>query len=348
MAVLSRPAVLFPEYEITLKDTLESARRMHASHPRLKTALRLIEHTGVQSRRILQPLEQTLRHPGVAARTELYWDAVRRYLPDLVSAALVNADVSPDRIDAVVFVSCTGFSMPSPIVWLINELGFPRHIDQFPIAQLGCTAGSRAIGIAADYCRAYPDRNVLIVAFELCSLCYQPSDSDVGSLLSAGLFGDGFAAAVVKGTGGAGLRIERSASATIPDTAAWISYDVKETGFHFRLDRRVRTTIRSVAPPITRLVEDAGWVNRELDFVIAHAGGPRIIDDLTEFLGIDPSLHRFSHAALTEHGNTASVLIFDSLSRFFADPAFPDGARGLIAGFGPGVTAAFSLATLAH
>ncbi|MFE9427429.1 type III polyketide synthase [Kitasatospora sp. NPDC006697] len=343
MSVLCPPEVHFPEHEVTLEDTLAAARRLHPRHPRLDTVLSLIENTGVRTRRILQPLEATLAHPGVAARTGLYWQAVRTHLPGVVAGALERAEVSRDQIHAVVFVSCTGFSMPSPIVWMVNELGLPTGVDQIPLAQLGCAAGSGAISAAARYCRAHPDRNVLIVAFELCSLCYQPTDSDVGALLSAGLFGDGFAAAVMRGTARSGLRIERSASETISGTADWISYDVRETGFHFRLDSRVRHTMRAVTPSIGKLVAEAGTTTGQLDFVLAHAGGPRILADLTRYLDIDPALHRFSRAALSEHGNTASVLIFDSLARFWDDGAARPGARGIIAGFGPGVSADFSL-----
>lgn len=343
MSVLCRPAVHFPEYEVTLKDTLEAARRLHPDHPRLDTALRLIENTGVRTRRVLQPLESTLQHPGVATRSGLYWEAVRAHLPDLIDEALERGGVSRELIDAVTFVSCTGFTMPSPIGWMINKLGFPTRLDQIPLAQLGCAAGSGAISASARYCRAHPDRNVLIVAFELCSLCYQPTDTDVGALLSAGLFGDGFAAAVMRGTARSGLRIERSASETIANTADWISYEVRDTGFHFRLDSRVRHTMRDTGPAITKLVEEAGWTTRDLDFMVAHAGGPRILDDLTRFLDIDPTLHRFSRAALTEHGNTASVLIFDSLARFWDEGAARPNARGVVAGFGPGVSADFSL-----
>ncbi|MFE0423369.1 type III polyketide synthase [Streptomyces sp. NPDC058953] len=358
MPVLCRPATMFPDHEITLKDTIESARRIHADHPRLEAALRLIENTGVQTRRILQPMEDTLRHPGVPARAALYRNAVKRYLPELVERALAHAELSRDEIHAVVFVSCTGFTMPSPIVWMINELGFSTATGQLPIAQLGCAAGSGAIGASAQYCRAHPDRNALIVAFELCSLCYQPTETDVGSLLSAGLFGDGFAAAVVRGDdapggggpdgdgqggGGHGLRIEGSATETIPHTADWISYEVKETGFHFRLDSRVRDTMRDVTPGIDAFVARTGRSVRELDFVVAHAGGPRILDDLTRYLDLDPDHHRFSRAALTEHGNTASVLVFDALARLFTSETAVAGARGLVAGFGPGVSAEFSL-----
>ena len=121
-----------------------------------------------------------------------------------------------------------------------------------PIAQLGCAAGGAAVNRAHDFCTAYPDANVLIVACEFCSLCYQPTDLGVGSLLSNGLFGDGIAAAVVRGSGGTGIRLERNGSYVIPDTEDWISYAVRSTGFHFQLDKRVPGTMEPLAPALQR------------------------------------------------------------------------------------------------
>jgi len=102
-------------------------------------------------------------------------------------------------------------------------MGFRSDTRQLPIAQLGCAPGGAAINRAHDFCAAHPGSNVLIVSCEFCSLCYQPTDVDIGSLLSAGLFGD----AVVRGRGGRGLGLERNASYLIPHTEDWISYDVK-------------------------------------------------------------------------------------------------------------------------
>jgi predicted naringenin-chalcone synthase len=76
-----------------------------------------------------------------------------------------------------------------------------------------------AINRASDFCRARPGANALIVSCEFCSLCYQPDDLDVGSLLSNGLFGDAVAAAVVRGDGKAtGVRLEAQTSHVIPGT----------------------------------------------------------------------------------------------------------------------------------
>lgn len=347
MATLCRPSIAVPEHVITMDETLHLARTLHADHPQLGLVLRLIGNTGVRTRHIVQPIEQTLRHPGFEARNLLYEREAKRMVPPVVEQALRHADLDVHDIDLIVYVSCTGFMMPSLTAWLINEMGFRVETRQLPIAQLGCAAGGAAINRAHDFCLAYPGANVLIVACEFCSLCYQPTDLGVGSLLSNGLFGDAVAAAVVRGHGGSGVVLERNGSHLVPDTEDWISYAVRATGFHFQLDKRVPTTMKMLAPALRALTEQHSWDVSRLDFHIVHAGGPRILDDLCMFLQVEPSMFRYSRATLTERGNVASCVVFDALERLFADAAagavMPDAARGLIAGFGPGITAEMAL-----
>ncbi|MER7964801.1 type III polyketide synthase [Streptomyces ardesiacus] len=343
MATLCRPSVSVPEHVITMEETLELARRRHAGHPQLPLVLRLIENTGVRTRHIVQPIEETLKHPGFEDRNKLYAREAKSRVPAVVQRALDGAELLTTDIDVIVYVSCTGFMMPSLTAWLINEMGFDSTTRQIPIAQLGCAAGGAAVNRAHDFCTAYPEANVLIVACEFCSLCYQPTDVGVGSLLSNGLFGDGIAAAVVRGQGGTGVRLERNGSYLIPGTEEWIMYDVKATGFHFLLDKRVPATMEPLAPALKSLAGEHGWDAADLDFYIVHAGGPRILDDLSTFLQVDPHAFRFSRATLTEYGNIASAVVLDALRRLFDEGGVQEGARGLLAGFGPGITAEMSL-----
>ncbi|WP_330328532.1 type III polyketide synthase [Streptomyces sp. NBC_00536] len=343
MAILCRPAVTVPEHVITLEETLGLARRLHAGHPRLDLALRLIENTGVLTRHLVQPIEATLEHPGFTARNAVYAAEAKARVPETVRRALAHADLGPEDIDMIVYVSCTGFMMPSLTAWLINTMGFRPQTRQLPIAQLGCAAGGAAVGRAHDFCLAYPEANVLIVACEFCSLCYQPADLDVGNLLSNGLFGDAVAAAVVRGQGGRGVLLEHNGSHLVPDTEDWISYDVRDTGFHFMLDKRVPGTMAQLAPAMDAMGARRSWDVSRLDFYIVHAGGPRILDDLCAHLGLPSAMFRYSRATLTERGNIASAVVFDALDRFFEDGGAAHAARGLIAGFGPGITAEIAL-----
>lgn len=336
---ICKPAVGVPEDVITMEDTLRFAERVHGGKPQLPLVLRLIEHTGVRKRHIVQPIERTLRHPGLEERNRIYEFESKKRVPEVVARALGNAQVGPEDIDAIVYVSCTGFLMPSLTAWLINTMGFRSDTRQIPIAQLGCAAGGAAINRAHDFCLAHPDSNVLIVACEFCSLCYQPDDDGVGQLLSDGLFGDAVAAAVVRGQGGTGMALERNASYLIPNTEEWISYAVKPTGFHFQLDRRVPKTMEPLAPVLRQLASSHGWDVGNLDFYIIHAGGPKILDDLAHFLDVDRKMFRHSWATLTEYGNIASAVVLDALRRQFEEDSLLPGASGIVAGFGPGITA---------
>jgi 1,3,6,8-tetrahydroxynaphthalene synthase len=340
--VLCCPAVAVPEYVITREETLRLAEQLHTNHPQLPLVLRLIGNTGIQQRYLVQPIEATLRHPGFETRNLIYIREAKKRLPSVIAKALANADVSEKEIDAMIYVSCTGFTMPSLTSWMINTLGFRNSTCQIPIAQLGCAAGGAAINRAHDFCLAHPGANVLIVACEFCSLCYQPADLSVGNLLSNGLFGDAVAAAVVKSDSPLGITLIRNESRIIMGTEDWISYAVKATGFHFCLDKRVPKTMQQLAPELRSVTDSNGWDIADLDFYIIHAGGPRILDDLSRYLGINP--HRFAHsrATLTEFGNIASVVVLDVTRRLFSDPAI-DGGHGVIAGFGPGITAEISL-----
>ncbi|HEY7432592.1 MAG TPA: type III polyketide synthase [Streptosporangiaceae bacterium] len=332
-----------PEYVITMEETLEFAERVHAGKPQLPLALRLIQNTGVLKRHIVQPIEKTLHHPGFEQRNRVYESESKKRCPAVIERALANAHVTAQDIDAIIYVSCTGFLMPSLTAWLINRMGFRSDTRQIPIAQLGCAAGGAAINRAHDFCAAYPQGNVLIVACELCSLCYQPGDDEIGSLLSDGLFGDAVAAAVVRGSGGIGVTLERNASYLIPDTEEWISYAVRATGFHFRLDRRVPGTMEPLAPVLREFATDHGWDAGKLDFYVIHAGGPRILDDLSKLLDVDRHMFRHSWATLTQYGNIASAVVLDALRRLFDEDTPMPGATGMIAGFGPGITAEMAL-----
>lgn len=343
MPVLCEPAVAAPGHIVTMDETLRLTASLHNNHPQRELILRLIRNTGIEKRHLVQPLEQTLRHPGLEQRNKTYEQHAKHMLPPVITQALDNAKTTPEDIDAIVYVSCTGFMMPSMTAWLINTMGFRPDTRQLPIAQLGCAAGVAAINRAHDLCLAWPGASVLVASCEFCSLCYQPDDLNVGELLAAGLFGDAVAAAVITSGTSTGIDLHRNASHLIQDTEAWISYQVKETGFHFRLDRRVPGTMEPLAPVIKELAATSQWDAGQLGFYLVHAGGPRILDDLSKYLGVPPDAFRHSRSTLTEYGNIASAVVLDAARRLFEEGDITPGTRGLLAGFGPGITAELSL-----
>jgi 1,3,6,8-tetrahydroxynaphthalene synthase len=343
--VLCKPAVAVPEHIITQAETLDLARLLHADHPRLKLVLRMIENTGVVKRHLIRPIEDTLRDTGFGHRNRVFEAEAKKRIPAVVQDALDNAGLAACDIGAIVLVSCTGFMMPSLTAWMINELGFRADTVQLPIAQLGCAAGTAAINRASDFCLARPGASALIVACEFCSLCYQPDDLDVGSLLSNGLFGDAVAAVVLRGGGrGTGMRLQAQTSHVMPGTDTWISYEVKETGFHFRLNKGVPATMQQVMPELVQFVKDQGHDLAALDFHVIHTGGPRVLDALHSHGGVPREALGHSWDTLSSYGNIASAAVLDVFRRVAEKPP-ADAATGVIAGFGPGITMELALGT---
>lgn len=144
MSVLCRPVVIVPEHTISLEQTLELASRLHADHDQLSQVLSMVSNTGVQKRHLVQPIDQTLRHPGFEARNLVYVREVKARVPEVIHRALAHADLGPGEIDAIVFVSCTGFTVPSMIAWMINRLW------AFALTRGRSPSGSSAVPPAAQ------------------------------------------------------------------------------------------------------------------------------------------------------------------------------------------------------
>ena len=76
---------------------------------------------------------------------------------------------------------------------LMNVLPFSRHTKRMPIWGLGCAGGAAGLSRAYEYCQAFPEAKVLVVAVELCSLTFQKDDLSKSNLIGTSLFADGAA-----------------------------------------------------------------------------------------------------------------------------------------------------------
>jgi 1,3,6,8-tetrahydroxynaphthalene synthase len=103
--------------------------------------------------------------------------------------------------------------------------------------------------------------------------------------------------------------------------------------------------MEQMAPVLQTTAAEHGWDAAHLDFYVIHAGGPRILDDLSYYLHVKPKMFDHSRETLTERGNIASAVVLDVLRRLFEPGVLHEGQLGLIAGFGPGITAEIALGT---
>jgi len=159
------------------------------------------QRAGVRARHLALPKEEYQNVQGFTARNREYVRLATDLGAEALQRALAEAEVLPERLDALFFVSVTGMATPSIDARLVNRLGLNPAIRRTPIFGLGCVAGAAGLARAADYARAYPEANVALLAVELCSLTWQPDDLSIPNLIASSLFGDGAAAVVLAGEG---------------------------------------------------------------------------------------------------------------------------------------------------
>ena len=332
-AALRSVATALPEHRLEVSAALGRLRDFWPQLDRLEDV-----ESALGTRYTCEPLEDLVKHRGLGALRSAYIRHAGALAESAARRALEGAGIEGRDVDLVISVSCTGYVVPSLDVHLASTLGLRPDVTRLPITELGCSGGAAAIGAAHRHLAGFPDDRVLVVAVELPSLSFQPGDQSIDNLTACLVFGDGAGAAVVARPDErrSELRVERAGSHLIAGTADILGFDLRDSGFHVVLDRRLpRVLKRELPAAVERFV--AGGDRHDVDFYAVHAAGPRIFTALESSLGLPGDALALSRQVFYEVGNTSSAAIFFVLKKL-VDGAGPRASRGLGIGIGPGVT----------
>lgn len=344
-AVVCRPALAMPDHVLTAEDVTKTAELfLGKDFPRLATIQQIIGNAGVESRYFVQPLEKTLAREGLKATNDLFIREFKRLGTDAARQAIENAGITPEDIDLVITTSCTGFMIPSVCAHMIPALGMKRSTKRMPITELGCAAGAVSLSRAREYIAAHPGSNVLIVAGEFCSLCFQPEDLTMQALIGAILFGDGVAACVVRDAPVTGFSLEANGSYLFEDSWDYMGFDVRDAGFHLILDKGVPGAVeKQIAPVMQAFLDEQGITRADLGFWCLHPGGRKLMDKVRDYFELSEDDIVASRECLREVGNLSSASILVVLKNTFERHRPEAGARGFLAAFGPGFSVEMSV-----
>ncbi len=286
----------------------------------------------------------TLRSPGTAARN----DAFRRLAPPLFAeaarAALEDAAIGAGDVTDVVTVSCTGLVAPGPDYHLVRDLGMSPAVARYHLGFVGCAAALPALRMAARICGDRPDAVVLVACAELCSLHLRVSP-DPQQIVSASVFADGAAAAVVTGRAtGRRLELGHFATALTADGADDMVWSVGDEGFDMILTPEVpRIVGREIRSAV---VQAFGDDVAPIDTWAVHPGGRSVLDRIEDSLGLDSKALRRSREVLRDYGNMSSATILFILRAILHDAELADHDRVAALAFGPGLTVESALLTV--
>jgi alkylresorcinol/alkylpyrone synthase len=342
---IAATATALPPYAITRDDVkYHLGRVFDIPERRLEAMMAVVDNAQVQNRYAIFPVDYTVEPRSLAKTNQEYIEHAVKLGREAAEKCLERAGVRPDEVDLIITVSCTGFMIPSLDAHLINLMGFRSNVRRMPFTELGCAAGAMALGRAADFLKAHPGGNVLIIAVELPSLTFQRKDLSQANLISSILFGDGAAAVLVSGKGLQGPKILVSETYTFPDSLGAMGFDLRDSGFHILLSKDVPEMIgEKIRGLVDGFLERHGKKQEDIKGWILHPGGARLLGNVEKELGLCKCDTQPSWNILRDVGNLSSATILFILQEWLEKRPLKSGDYAFAAAFGPGFSAEFLL-----
>jgi len=304
--------------------------------------INVFDNSEVSGRHISVPVEWLKTSHTFSERNKIYKEMALSLSKSAIEECMKRAETNYSDIDCIIFVSSTGISTPTIDALLFNELKLNSHIKRIPIWGLGCAGGAVGISRAMDFTKAYPDKNVLIVALELCSLTFQKDDISKSNIVACSLFSDGAAAAFVCGRNTRfnslkGISLIDSLSTIYEDSLDVMGWDIVDDGFKVIFSRDIPSIVRDlVKPNIDELLSIHNLKKEDIKHYVTHPGGLKVIKAYEESLGLNCSSLTNSRKILNEYGNMSSPTVLFVLNELIRGKEYSSGERGIISALGPG------------
>lgn len=305
---------------------------------------RFASTSGVQTRSLALPLERYATLSGFTEANEAYLQVATDLAERAARAALDDAHLRPEDVDAVIAVSSTGVAVPTVDARIFSRLGLRSDVKRLPLFGLGCVAGAAGLARAHDYLRGFPNHVALLLSVELCSLTLQRDDTSIPALIGLCLFGDGAGAVVATGAdrtpAGPNMigrpRVLATRSRLFPDTIDVMGWNVSASGFQLVMSRDVpRMASDHLGAEVTDFLAQHGLTTADISTWVCHPGGPKVLDAVSEALDVPPIEFRHSWESMRDNGNISSASVLDVLDRTMTEPP-ARGSTGLLLAMGPG------------
>ena len=251
-------------------------------------------------------------------------------------AAMADAGVESQQIDAVIVSTCTGYLCPGLSGYVIERLNLPSQTQAFDLVGQGCAAALPNLSLGNALVGSDPNKHVLSICVEVSSAAMY-LDDDPGVLISACLFGDGAGAAVLSGapSGARSIQWKQFASFIAPAHRDALKFEQRGGMLRNILTRAVPALAAEHGLRVLETVlRSSSLTVQDVSTWILHAGGRDVLQAIEKRFELTAHDLRYSAAMLREYGNLSSAFVYFVLEAALADNA----RRGLwwLSSFGAG------------
>lgn len=238
--------------------------------------------------------------------------------------ALAASGLDAREIDGLVISTCTGYACPGLTSYVAERLGLRADAVHLDLVGQGCGAAIPNLRAAEGLIGSGQAGNVLCVCVEICSAALY-FDDDLGVLVSACLFGDGAAAAVLSSQPPKkGRVIEWKGALSRHDPAERDALRFEHRG---GLLRNILTLpVPKLAGEAARSVLDDGLARhgvarQDVATWIFHGGGRNVLRELERQLPLEREALGWSARVLRDYGNVSSPFVLFVLREALASDA---------------------------
>ncbi|MBA2173924.1 naringenin-chalcone synthase [Halobacillus locisalis] len=312
-----------------------------------KRLMPIFENAQINQRQFAASLDWFKLPHGMRDRNELYMEKSIQYAKDAIKSCmhsdLLRSSIAPEKIDHIIFVSSTGIATPTIDTYLINELGFKDSVRRSPLFGLGCAGGTSGVARAYEWLKGHPDKNVLVVCVELCSLTFQATDRRIANFVGTALFGDGASAVLLAGDeselleqSSSLVQLGEGSSRIKRDSIDVMGWRVVDHGFEVIFNKSIPRLVREFwGQHMKDTLEERQWAAQDLAFIVAHPGGRKVLEAYQELFHLPDRSLTYSRDVLARHGNMSSPTVHFVLHAAMMDRP-KSGTKSMMTSLGPG------------
>ncbi|MEM6628357.1 MAG: 3-oxoacyl-[acyl-carrier-protein] synthase III C-terminal domain-containing protein [Bacteroidota bacterium] len=334
-------AKALPSFTRTTEDSLDHIKEWIKDQPERtqKKILRLFKYAEVDRRYSIMDIDEVFQATSFEEKNSLYMQKSVELAEKALKSALKKANLRPEDLDIIITTSCTGYMIPSLDAYLINRLHMRQDIMRLPVTEMGCAAGASALIYGQNLLRHQPDKYAAVIAVESPTSNFQHEDFSMENVVSAAIFGDGCACAILGPSSEVRPAIIDTDMFHFYDTINLLGYRLSNTGFKMVLSPQLPEAIaRQFQEVVNPFLDRNGIQLKDIKHFIFHPGGKKIVQAVEGILHALGKHINETREVLKDYGNISSATVLYVLDKVFEDP-HETGDLGLMLGFGPGFTA---------
>ncbi len=306
----------------------------------IRKVKKIFEGAAVDKRYSIMEPAEVFTATSFEEKNDIYIREVIDLGEKVLQNALKKAGWRPEQLDYIITVSCTGIMIPSLDAYLVNRLQLRQDIVRLPVTEMGCAAGISGIIYARNFLKANPGKRAAVIAVESPTATFQLHDYSMANIVSAAIFGDGAACALLSSNeGDDGPEILADGMYHFYENEHMMGFKLTNSGLQMVLDIEVPNVIAEHFPNIINpFLEQHRLSIADIDHLIFHPGGKKIITTVEDiFKDLDKNINA-TKEVLRQYGNMSSATVLYVLEQIM-DTNPRRGEKGLMLSFGPGFSA---------